>query len=157
MGSIRVVAGVLICSGSLACSGGGTPGTTASPPESIAATPRKASLPLACEGGSFSRFRLKNTRARTYEPDTFSGRSCELTDKAEGVIWVATGEGHALEDAEKKLLFRDDQGRQLGHTCWTSSGTINGVAQTELILFGPPDSRQATVCCGNTCGDVEVQ
>ena len=107
---------------------------------------------LACDGGTFSVFRLKNTGARTYEPGGFAaGRSCMLTDEAEGVIWVATGEGHALDSAEQKLTFKDDQGRLLGHTCWTSSGTINDVTQTELILFGAADIKSVQVCCESAC------
>ena len=116
----------------------------------------KASSSLTCDGGTFSQFRLKNVMVRSYE-DRFRGQTCTLTAEAEGVIWVATGEGHALQDAEKRLVFKDDQGRQFGHTCWTSSGTINGVAQTEIILFGPSDSKGITVCCGDACADVQIE
>jgi hypothetical protein len=119
--------------------------------------PAKDNATLACEGGAFSKFRLKNTKGRSYQPDSFSGRRCELTDKAEGVIWVATGEGHALQGADKKLVFKDERGRQFGHTCWTSSGTINDVTQTEIILFGPQDSKTITVCCGERCANARLE
>jgi hypothetical protein len=154
---VEAVIGVVICVGSLSCSGGGAPGTTTAGQKPVEIATPKANFSLPCDGGTFSRVRLKNTKARTFEPDSFSGRSCTLTDKAEGVIWVATGEGHALQDAEKKLSFRDDQGRQFGHTCWTSSGMINGITQTELILFGPADSRKITVSCGTASADADIQ
>lgn len=135
-------------------SAGLVPSSAEQNPESV---PPKATSALICEGGTFSKFRLKNVKARSYEPDRFSRQSCTLTAKAEGVIWVGTGEGHALQDAGKKLVFKDDQGRQFGHTCWTRSGTINGVTQTEVILFGPADSKKVSVCCGQGCADAEIQ
>lgn len=156
MGSIRPVIGVLMCVGSLSCSGGTKPDTRPGLQAAVAVATPKRHVSLACGGGSFSKFRLKNTNARTYTAP-FSGSICTLTDKADGVIWVATGEGYGLQDADKNLSFKDEQGRQLGHTCWTSSGTINDVTQTELILFGPPDSKKITACCGDSCADAEVQ
>ena len=112
-----------------------------------------AGQPLSCDGGSFSVFRLSNMKNRSYTPGTFT---CQLTDDTEGVIWVAVGEGYALADAEEKLVFTDENGREFGHTCWTTMGTINGVVQTELILFGPADSQKITVCCQGTCADALV-
>ena len=126
-------------------------------PAAQPAAPATTTATLTCDGGAFSRFRLKNVKSRSYEPDSFSGQRCTLTKKAEGVIWVATGEGHALSDAGKKLSFKDDLGRQFGHTCWTRSGTINDVTQTEVILFGPQDSKVITVCCGQSCMNAQVQ
>lgn len=155
MSSIRAVAAALACAG-IACSGEKKPEATAGQRAVAVATPR-ANLSLACAGGTFSKFRLKNTKARSYEPDSFSGQRCTLTDKADGVIWVATGEGHALQDAEKKLSFKDERGRPLEHTCWTSSGTISGVTHTQLILFGPADSRSIAVCCGAACADAQIE
>jgi len=152
---------VLFCGTIVACSGEATSDATAGKeavgePEAVASA--KVSLSLNCDGGTFSKVRLRNTRSRSYEPEGFAaGRRCELTDEAAGVIWVATGEGLALQDAEQKLVFKDDQGRQFGHTCWTTSGTINGVTQTEVILFGPEDSRRITVCCGDNCASAEVE
>jgi hypothetical protein len=112
-----------------------------------------ASGPLSCDGGTFSIFRLSNLKNRSYTGDTFT---CQLADDTEGVIWVAVGEGFALADAEKKLVFKDEKGREFGHTCWTTTGEWNGVVQTEVILFGPEDSRKITVCCQGSCADAQV-
>jgi hypothetical protein len=126
--------------------------------QTSAATARPAApAPLACDGGSFTKFRLKNTKSRSYDAGAPSFNRCDLAKAASGVIWVAQGEGHSLAEAEKKLSFKDDQARTLEHTCWTSSGTINGVARTELILFGPADSRTVTVCCGAVCSEALVE
>lgn len=154
---------MLVCGAIAACSG--EPTTDATAGKEVAGEPKVevaagagVSLSLNCDGGMFSKVRLRNTRSRSYEPEGFAaGRRCELTDQAAGVLWVATGEGLALEDAEQKLVFKDDQGRQFGHTCWTTSGTINGVTRTEVILFGPEDSRRITVCCGDNCASAEVE
>jgi hypothetical protein len=152
---------ILVCGAIAACSGEATTDATADReggPKAEVAEGAGVSLSLSCDGGTFSKVRLKNTRSRSYEPEGFAaGRRCELTDQAAGVIWVATGDGYALQDAEQKLTFKDDQGRQFGHTCWTSSGTINGVTQTEVILFGPEDSRRISVCCGDNCASAEVE
>jgi hypothetical protein len=154
---------ILFCGAMVACSGEATTDATASKeavgePKAEAVASAKVSPSLNCDGGTFSKVRLRNTRSRSYEPGGFAaGQRCELTDQAAGVIWVVTGEGLALADAEKKLVFKDDQGRQFGHTCWTTSGTINGVTQTEAILFGPEDSRRITVCCGESCAGAEIE
>lgn len=154
MSSIRAVTGVLICALGFACSGGTRPGTAAGVQAAVAVAEPKLPASLTCDGGTFAKIRLKNTNARSY---TASGSTCTLTDQAKGVIWVATGEGYAFAGADKKLLFKDDQGRQFGHTCWVSSGTIDGVLQTSLVLFGPADSRSITACCGEACAETEVQ
>lgn len=154
---------ILVCGAIAACSGEATTDATAGKeaagePRAEVAAGAGVSLSLNCDGGMFSKIRLRNTRSRSYEPEGFAaGRRCELTDQAAGVIWVATGDGFALQDAEQKLVFKDDQGRQFGHTCWTTSGTINGVTQTEVILFGPEDSRRITVCCGDNCASAEIE
>jgi len=160
---LAILGPVLFCGAMAACSGEATTDATASKqavrePKAEAVATAKVSPSLNCDGGTFSKVRLRNTRSRSYEPEGFAaGRRCELTDQVAGVIWVATGEGLALQDAEQKLVFKDDQGRQLGHTCWTTSGTINGVTQTEVILFGPEDSRRITVCCGESCAGAEIE
>lgn len=111
---------------------------------------------LTCKGGTFSEFRLNNTMARRYE-DNLSGSICTLSEQSEGVIWIATGEGHALKDAGEILKFTDDQGRQFEPVCWTKSGTIGGVTQTEIFLAGPADSKAITVCYEDTCMDAQLK
>lgn len=109
--------------------------------------------PLTCDGGTFSEFRLTNVNERSY---TDRGQTCRLTPLADGVIWVASGDGYAMADAGDRLVFKDDQGRLFGSTCWVSSGTINGVTKTELILFGPSDSKHISVCCDEVCVDTVI-
>ena len=134
----------------------GTFSASAAQATAVAPSPPKPGVSLACEGGTFSRVRLKNIKERTYRD--LSGSVCSLSDKAEGVIWVAKGEGLALPDAEaKKLSFTDDRGRAFSQTCWTRSGGINGINFTELILVGPPDSKGIKACCGGSCTDVQVE
>jgi hypothetical protein len=130
-------------------------GAAAAQSTALAPSPPMPSLSLACEGGTFSRVRLKNIKERTYRD---SSSVCTLSAKAEGVIWVAKGEGLALPDAQaKKLSFTDDRGRPFSQTCWTQSGGINGVTFTELILVGPGDSKGIKACCGGSCTDVQME
>ena len=104
--------------------------------------------PLACGSGTFSEFSLTNTNERSYSS---MGQTCKLSSQAEGVIWIASGAGHAMSDAGEKLVFKDEQGRLFTSTCWVQSGTMQGVTKTELVLFGPSDSQRISVCCGDTC------
>jgi hypothetical protein len=118
-------------------------------------TGAEAAFSLTCDSGTFSTFRVKNTKERTYRDE--SGDMCSLTDSAEGVIWIATGEGFALQNAEKKLSFTDERGRKFDQACWTRSGAINDTAFTELILVGPADSKEIKVCCGGSCADAQLE
>ena len=47
-------------------------------------TRAEAVFSLACDSGTFSTFRMKNTEERTYRDE--SGDICSLADSAEGVI-----------------------------------------------------------------------
>jgi hypothetical protein len=108
---------------------------------------------LTCDGGTFSQFRLKNINQRNY---TSMGQTCTLAPQADGVIWIARGEGYAMSNAGDRLVFKDGQGREFGHVCWVNAGTIAGVTQTELLLFGPADSKSISVCCDDNCVDAVI-
>jgi hypothetical protein len=149
-GAIVAVSAASLCAWAAEKPGAAQTQSTAVP----VAAPETA-FSLVCDGGTFSTFRLKNTKERTYRSP--SGDRCSLADDAEGVIWVARGEGFALQDAEKKLSFTDERDRKYDHTCWTRSGAINGVTFTELILAGPADSKGVKVCCGSSCADVQLE
>ncbi|MDP1624751.1 MAG: hypothetical protein Q8L64_03170 [bacterium] len=112
-----------------------------------------ASNSLTCDGGTFSQFRLKNINQRSY---TSMGQTCTLTPQADGVIWVASGEGYAMSNAGDRLVFKDEQGREFGHVCWVNAGKIAGATQTELLLFGPADSQSISVCCDDNCADAVI-
>jgi len=156
MWMMRALTVTAVCLGVLSCSQGTRQQGAATQAPAAVVTPQ-ASVSLACDGGRFSRFRLKNTKSRSYSAGLPSTNRCDLTDKAEGVVWVATGDGLELAGADKKLTFKDEQGRELRYTCWTSSGTINDVAQTELLLYGPADAARVTVCCGAACAEAAVE
>lgn len=103
---------------------------------------------------------LENTHSRSFT-DPFSQQQCDLTAKAEGVIWRITCEGEGI--AAKEVLVEDESGRKFTHTCWNRQGTISqidakgkptgGGPQTEFLAFGPDDSKKVKI----TFGDASVE
>ena len=96
---------------------------------------------------------LKNTHSRSYEDD-FSHNRCDLTAKAEGVIWMIVCEGKDIPVAA--ISLKDEQGRKFTRTCWNSQGTINDIEQTSFIAFGPDDSKSIRVFLNDASVEIEI-
>jgi hypothetical protein len=96
---------------------------------------------LTCDGGTFSQFRLKNINQRNY---TSMGQTCTLAPQADGVIWIARGEGYAMSNAGDRLVFKDGQGREFGHVCWVNAGTIAGVTHNGNSFFLVPQTARVS-------------
>lgn len=124
------------------------------PDESTAIPPTPTPEALTCEDGTFSRFRLTNTKERNY---SLSGSTCSLKPTDEGVIWVAVGEGLAMSDAPDKITFTNDQGVQFRHICWVDMGKFGGITGTRMLLVGPADSSNIMVCCDESCVQAQLE
>ncbi len=107
--------------------------------------------------------KLENTHRRTFT-DSFSRQQCNLSKKAEGVIWRVICEGEGI--AAKDIVIEDEKGRKFQHTCWNSQGTvyqidasgkrIGGGPQTEFLAFGPDDSKKVKITFGDASAEIEM-
>ena len=108
-------------------------------------------------------FKLENTHSRSYADP--SGKRCDLTDEAEGVIWrvICQGEGIDAED----VVIEDEKGREFKQTCWSSQGTVyeldnagnrvGGGPQTEFLAIGPDDSKKLKITYGEVTAEVVMK
>lgn len=106
---------------------------------------------------------LENTHSRSFT-NLLSQQRCDLTEKAEGVIWriVCEGDGIAVKD----VSVEDNKGRKFHQTCWSSQGTvykvdasgkrIGGGPQTEFLAFGPDDSKKLKITFGDASAELEM-
>jgi hypothetical protein len=104
---------------------------------------------------------LENTHSRSFT-DPFSQQQCDLTQKAEGVIWRITCEGEGI--AAKEVMVEDESGRQFTHTCWSRQGAISqidakgkptgGGPQTEFLAVGPDDSKKVKITFGEASAEI---
>lgn len=108
---------------------------------------------LKSGGKEINAVTLENTHSRSYT-DQWSGNRCDLTEKAEGVIWSVVCEGKDVPADD--ISLQDEQGRKFNKTCWNRQGTINGVAQTSFLAYGPDDSKKVKVIFGDASVEIEI-
>jgi hypothetical protein len=106
---------------------------------------------------------LQNTHKRFYT-DAFSGNKCDLTSKAEGVIWVIVCEGKDIP--AKSVSVQTTEGRMFNQTCWSSQGgvskldakgnRIGGGPQTKFLAVGPDDARAVIIKFGEASVKIEI-
>lgn len=104
---------------------------------------------------------LENTHSRSY---TDSSSTCDLTNKAEGVIWRIVYEGKNIDF--KAVTVANEQGRLFQQTCWSKQGSVytldaagnrtGGGPQTEILAVGPDDSKKVTITFGDAKAEIEM-